>query len=109
MPPISAFRTASCAEKPERPQIQKFFPLCSLRSLRPSRSLRPIDPAQRRGMGSPPMNRPSVPTLLTLAAIVVLGVVVRSYQISAPYFADFHSYRQGDSAAFVHGYLVDSI
>ena len=54
------------------------------------------------------MTRPSLPTLLALAAIVVLGVLLRSHDISAPYFADFHAYRQGDSAAFVHGYLVDS-
>jgi hypothetical protein len=52
--------------------------------------------------------RASLPTLLTLVAIITLGVLARSYDIAAPYFADFHNYRQSDSAAFVHGYLVDS-
>jgi hypothetical protein len=54
------------------------------------------------------MTRPSLSTLLTLVVIIVLGVLARSYDISAPYIADFHNYRQSDSAAFVHGYLVDS-
>jgi hypothetical protein len=54
------------------------------------------------------MKRPSLPTILAFVTIVCLGVLARSHELMSPHFSDFHHYRQADSAAFVHGYLVDS-
>lgn len=44
-----------------------------------------------------------------LLAIIVLGVGVRSYQITEPDITDFHAWRQTDTAAFTHGYLVQTL
>ena len=44
-----------------------------------------------------------------LLALVVLGVGVRSYQITEPDITDFHAWRQADTAAFTHGYLAATL
>ncbi len=43
-----------------------------------------------------------------IGIILVLGVVPRLSHLGRPYFLDFHAWRQADSAAFTHGYLVGS-
>lgn len=44
-----------------------------------------------------------------LAAIVLLGIGLRSYQLTRADIADFHAWRQADTAAFTRGYLVDTL
>lgn len=45
-----------------------------------------------------------------LLAIAVLGgIAVRSIGFTNPYALDFHSWRQGDTAAFTHGYLTTTL
>jgi hypothetical protein len=47
-------------------------------------------------------------TAAMLIGIVLLGVLPRLSHINRRFFLDFHSWRQADTAAFTHGYLVDS-
>jgi len=44
-----------------------------------------------------------------LWAAIALGVALRLSHIGDPYLADFHAWRQADTAAFAHGYLNDSL
>lgn len=44
-----------------------------------------------------------------LWAAIVFGVALRLSHVADPYLADFHSWRQADTAAFAHGYLTDSL
>lgn len=48
------------------------------------------------------------PHLLWLLAILVLGVGLRCIHLTDPYIADFHAWRQADTAAFTHGYLIET-
>src|SRR5262245_50010552 len=47
-------------------------------------------------------------TLAMLFGIIALGVWPRLSHIGRPMFLDLHAWRQADSAAFIHGYLIDS-
>lgn len=44
-----------------------------------------------------------------LWAVITLGIALRLSHIADPYLADFHAWRQADTAAFAHGYLIDSL
>ncbi|MBA2661090.1 MAG: glycosyltransferase family 39 protein [Bradymonadaceae bacterium] len=44
-----------------------------------------------------------------LLAIVLLGMGLRSYQLTDPDIKDFHAWRQADTAAFAQGYLVENL
>ena len=48
-------------------------------------------------------------TLLAFAAVVLAGVGLRCMHLRDPFIADFHSWRQADSAGFAHGYLVETL
>jgi hypothetical protein len=39
----------------------------------------------------------------------LIGLGLRSIKLSEPHILDFHSWRQGDTAAFTHGYLTETI
>lgn len=47
--------------------------------------------------------------LLGLAAVLLLGVGLRGIHLREPFIADFHSWRQADSAGFAHGYLIETL
>lgn len=44
-----------------------------------------------------------------LWCVIAFGVVLRLSHVTDPYLADFHAWRQADTAAFAHGFLIDSI
>jgi hypothetical protein len=44
-----------------------------------------------------------------LVVILALAIAPRLYRLTAPEMLDFHSWRQGDSAAFVRGYLQNNL
>jgi hypothetical protein len=44
-----------------------------------------------------------------LAVILVIAVLPRLYRLTATQMLDFHSWRQGDSAAFVRGYIQNNL
>ncbi len=44
-----------------------------------------------------------------LWCVIAFGVALRLSHISDPYLADFHAWRQADTAAFAHGFLIDSL
>ncbi len=46
---------------------------------------------------------------LAVTAIVGLGVGLRCVHLTDPVIADFHSWRQADSAGFAHGYLLETL
>lgn len=43
-----------------------------------------------------------------LAGIILLGIGLRCYNLTAPDISDFHAWRQADTAAFTQGFLVES-
>ncbi len=45
---------------------------------------------------------------LCLGLILIGALFLRARPLDDPYLLDFHSWRQTDSAAFTHGYLIDS-
>ncbi len=45
---------------------------------------------------------------LSLALVIFVALLLRAKNIDATYVLDAHAWRQTDSAAFTHGYLVDS-
>jgi hypothetical protein len=44
-----------------------------------------------------------------LMVVISIAIVPRFYRLTAPQMLDFHSWRQGDSAAFVRGYLQNNL
>lgn len=53
--------------------------------------------------------KPGLRNAIFLAVILVIAVLPRLYRLTAPQMLDFHSWRQGDSAAFVRGYLQNNL
>ncbi len=44
-----------------------------------------------------------------LLLVLLFGTALRLWNISDPYILDFHAWRQSDTAAFTHNYLVDTL
>ncbi|MCB9589047.1 MAG: glycosyltransferase family 39 protein [Polyangiaceae bacterium] len=47
--------------------------------------------------------------LVGVALVVLVGVGLRCIHLRDPFIADFHSWRQADSAGFAHGYLIETL